>query len=82
MASRTVRARLDDRAEEALELLLRGGATESEIVRTALVEAADRRRRRAGLADEVAMLAADPVDSAERRAVMDDLRSLGPVWPE
>jgi hypothetical protein len=82
MASRTVRARLDEASEDALETLVREGRNESEAVRTALIEAAGRRRRRSALADEVRRLAEDPLDTAERRAVMDDMDSISPDWPE
>jgi hypothetical protein len=81
VASRTVRARLDDVSRDALELLLREGLNESEAVRTALVEAADRRRGRAYLAEEVARLAADPKDTALRLASVDELESTSPPWP-
>jgi len=81
MGSRTVRARLDPRAEADLELLLREGGTESDVVRLALAEAAQRRRRRSGLRDEVARLAADPVDLRARQAAMEDLDQLEPPWP-
>jgi len=58
------------------------GRNESEAVRTALVEAGGRRRRRAALADEVRQLAEDPVDTAERRAVMADMGAASADWPE
>jgi hypothetical protein len=58
------------------------GRNESEAVRTALVEAGRRRRRRSSLADEVRRLAADPVDTEERRAVMADMESASTGWPE
>lgn len=82
MASRVVRARLDEPAERALALVMREGRNESEAVRTALVEAADRRRRRSSLADEVRRLADDPVDTEERRAVMADMEAASADWPE
>ena len=43
MASRVVRARLDAASERALDRLMREGRNESEAVRAALVECADRR---------------------------------------
>ena len=60
---------------------MREGRNESEAVRTALVEAG-RRRRRSMLADEVRRLAEDPADTAERRAVMDDMEAASADWPE
>ena len=81
MASRIVRARLDQASERGLSTLMREGRNESQAVRTALTEAGERRSRRAALAAEVARLAADPLDTAERRAVMADMDSLAPDWP-
>jgi hypothetical protein len=82
MASRVVRARLDSASEEALSALMREGRNESEAVRTALLEAGARRRRGAALAEEVRRLAADPADTAERRAVMADMDAVSAGWPE
>jgi len=82
MPSRTVRARLDEASEQALETLVREGRNESEAVRTALVEAGRRRRQRSALVDEVRRLAEDPADAAERRAVMADMDAISPEWPE
>lgn len=81
MASRTVRARLDQASEQALDVLMREGRNESEAVREALVEAGKRRTRRAALAEEVARLADDPRDSEERRAVMADMDAVSADWP-
>jgi Arc/MetJ-type ribon-helix-helix transcriptional regulator len=82
MSSRTVRARLDEASEQALETLLREGRNESEAVRTALVEAGRRRRQRSALTEEVRRLADDPADTAERRAVMADMEAISADWPE
>jgi hypothetical protein len=81
VTSRTVRARLDDVSRDALELLMGEGLNESEAVRTALVEAGDRRRRRSHLAEEVARLAAEAQDTALRLALVDELESASPSWP-
>lgn len=81
MGSRTVRARLDEPSERALGVLTRAGLNQSEAVRTALVEAARARSRRAALLDEVAKLAADPADAAERAAVMADMDAIAAGWP-
>jgi len=81
VASRTVRARLDRRSEADLELLLRDGGTESDVVRAALAEAADRRRRRSTLRAEVARLAADPEDQRARAEALRDLDELEAPWP-
>jgi Arc/MetJ-type ribon-helix-helix transcriptional regulator len=82
MGSRTVRARLDDASERGLAVLMREGRNESEAVRAALVEAGERRARRSALAAEVARLAADDADAAERRAVMADMDAIATDWPE
>jgi hypothetical protein len=81
VASRIVRARLDDAAERALLTLMREGRNESEAIRAALTEAGRRRARRSTLAAEVARLAASPQDIAERRAVMADMEAAAPDWP-
>jgi len=60
---------------------MREGRNESEAVRAALVEAGERRLRRNALAEEVRRLAADPVDSAERRAVMAEMDAISADWP-
>ena len=81
MASRTVRARLDAQSEADLTLLLREGGTESDAVRLALAEAANRRRRRSALRAEVARLAADPDDRRAREEALRDLDELEAPWP-
>lgn len=63
-------------------MLMREGRNESEAVRTALVEAADRRRQRAALAEEVRRLNENPEDVAELKAIMSDFESIEPEWPE
>jgi Arc/MetJ-type ribon-helix-helix transcriptional regulator len=81
VASRVVRARLDRQSERALAVLVGEGRNESEAVRAALLEAAQRRSRRSELAAEVARLAADPDDIRERRAVMRDMDSVATELP-
>jgi Arc/MetJ-type ribon-helix-helix transcriptional regulator len=82
MASRVVRARLDDASERGLSALMREGRNESEAVRAALSEAGRRRRRQAALVEEVRRLAADAADTAERHAVMADMDAVSADWPE
>lgn len=82
MASRTVRARLDGPSEKALSVLMDEGRNESDAVRAALVEAAERRRRRSSLAAEVAALAFDADDARERREVLADMERLDSEWPD
>jgi hypothetical protein len=81
MASRVVRARLDQPSELSLELLMREGLNESEAVRAALVEAGDRRRSRSALAAEVARLASDEQDRAARAELMADMDAVASDWP-
>jgi hypothetical protein len=81
VASRTVRARLDSQSEADLTLLLREGGTESDVVRLALAEAANRRRRRSTLRAEVARLASDPDDRRAREEALSDLDGLEAPWP-
>jgi hypothetical protein len=81
MASRVVRARLDEASAQALSALMREGRNESEAVRTALVEAGHRRRRHAMLAEEVRRLADDPADTAARKDVMADMDTVSADWP-
>lgn len=67
----------------ALEDLARKrGLTRAEAARQAIAETAERERRRSGLAAEVAQLADDPVDRAERSRVMSDMDAIAAEWPE
>ncbi len=61
---------------------MREGRNESDAVRTALLEAGQRRVERSALAAEVSRLAADAADTAERRAVMADMDAAMAEWPE
>lgn len=76
-----VRARLDEPSTDALALLKAEGRTESEAVRTALVEAARRRLRRSELRAEAERVGRDPADRAEARAIMEDMDALRAPWP-
>jgi Arc/MetJ-type ribon-helix-helix transcriptional regulator len=78
--AQAISVRLDDEAERALERLVASGLSRSEAIRTALVTAADRLRRRSSLAAEVAALEADEADREEMQAVaslMESLRAPG-----
>ena len=81
MSSRTVRARLDPASERALSALMSEGRNESEAVRTALIEAGERRARRSALAVEVERLVTDEEDTAERHAAMADMDAVAADWP-
>ncbi len=80
--ARTVQARLDAHAEEDLALLRNHGHNDSEAIRLALREAADRRRRRSALRLEAQRAAADPDDLAEARRVREDMDAIAAPWPE
>jgi hypothetical protein len=70
--------RLDDASAAALDVVRAGEMTDSEAVRTALREAAMRRRTRSALRDEVKRLAADEADREEMRLIRDQLAELAP----
>jgi Arc/MetJ-type ribon-helix-helix transcriptional regulator len=58
---------------------MRGSVTsDSEAVRTALREAAARRRTRSSIAEEVERLAADDADRAEMRGIREQMAELAP----
>lgn len=52
--------------------------TDSEAVRTALLESAARRRTRSSIAAEVERLASDEADRAEMRIIRDQMAELAP----
>ncbi len=81
MASKFVRVQLDEGSELALSLLMGEGHSQSEAIRTALVEAGSRRTQRAGLAAEVKRLVHDEDDLRETRAVMAHMKEIGIDWP-
>ncbi len=79
---RTVQARLDERAEQDLAVLRDEGRSDSEAIRVALREAAERRRRRSALRLEAAAAAADPDDLAEALSVRREMDALAAPWPD
>ncbi len=76
--ARSLHVRLDDASVAALEIVRSGEMTDSDAVRTALHEAAARRRVRSALREEVRSLATDPADREEMRAVREQLAKLAP----
>jgi hypothetical protein len=76
--SRSLHVRLDEASVAALEIV-RAGGSDSEAVRTALREAAARRRLRSAVRDEVRRLAADEDDREEMRLVREQLAELAPL---
>jgi len=76
--ARSVHVRLDDASAAALAIVRAEGLSDSQAVRTALQEAAQRRSSRAALRREVELLAADTADSAEMRAIREHMAELAP----
>lgn len=79
--ARTVQARLDQRAEDDLAVIRGEGRNDSEAIRLALGEAADRRRSRVAIRMEAEQAAADPQDVAEARRVRADMDEIATPWP-
>jgi Arc/MetJ-type ribon-helix-helix transcriptional regulator len=76
---KAISIRLDEEAQEALRSLTRSGRTQSEAVREAIVELAQRGRR-GDLAAEAKRLSADRDDRTEKARVarvMESLRAEG-----
>jgi hypothetical protein len=80
--ARSLHVRLDEASAAALEIVRGDGLTDSEAVRTALREAAARRRVRSALRDEVRRLAADEHDREEMRIIREHLAELAPSPPD
>jgi hypothetical protein len=76
--TRSLHVRLDDASAAALEIVRAGELSDSEAVRTALREAAARRRLRSAVRDEVHSLAADPRDREEMQVIREQLANLAP----
>jgi hypothetical protein len=79
---RSLHVRLDDASAAALEIVRSDGLTDSEAVRTALREAAARRRARSAIRDEVRRLAADERDREEMQIIREQLAELAPPLSE
>ena len=78
MSERAISVRLDSQADAALAALTGSGMTQSQAIRRALVEAADRLSDDRSLAAEAARLAASDADRkeiADIRTIMDELRA-------
>jgi hypothetical protein len=75
---RSLHVRLDDASAAALEVIRAAGMTDSEAVRTALREAAARRRIRSSIREEVLRLAGDANDREEMRIIREQLAELAP----
>jgi Arc/MetJ-type ribon-helix-helix transcriptional regulator len=76
--ARSLHVRLDDVSSAALDVVRAEGLSDSEAVRTALREAAGRRRTRSAIRDEVRVLAADRMDREEMKLIREQLAELAP----
>ncbi len=77
--TRSLHVRLDDTSEAALAVVRAEVRTDSEAVRTALREAAVRRRARSAIRAEVWRLSRDEGDREEMRIVQEQMAALAPV---
>jgi hypothetical protein len=75
---RSLHVRLDDASVAALKIVRGDGLNDSEAVRTALQEAAARRRVRSAIRDEVRRVAADENDREEMCIIREQLAELAP----
>lgn len=78
VVARSLHVRLDDASASALEVVRADGLSDSEAVRTALREAAARRRARSTIREEVRQIAANPDDHEEMRLVREQMAALAP----
>src|SRR5262245_66332788 len=76
---RCLHVRLDEASAAALEIVRGDGLTDSEAVRTALREAAARRRVRSAIREEVRRVAADEADREEMRIIREKLAAIAPA---
>ena len=76
--AKSLHVRLDDSATAALSVVRGDGLTDSEAVRTALREAAARRRTSLAIAEEVKLLATDEADRTEMLLVREQMAELAP----
>jgi Arc/MetJ-type ribon-helix-helix transcriptional regulator len=77
--ARSIHVRLDDASVAALEIVRATEMSDSDAVRTALREAAARRRIRSTIAREVAELAGDTQDRAEMQRIREQMAELAPT---
>jgi hypothetical protein len=77
--ARSLHVRLDDASSAALDVVRAGGLSDSEAVRTALREAAARRRIRSAIQGEVLDLVADDADRVEMRIIREQMAELAPA---
>lgn len=77
--ARSIHVRLDDASDAALAVVRTAAMTDSEAVRTALREAAARRRVRSAIREEVQGVAADEADREEMRIIREQMVELAPA---
>ena len=77
--ARSLHVRLDDTSAAALDVVRAEGLNDSEAVRTALREAAVRRRARPALCEQVRRLAEDDEDREEMRVIREQMAALAPT---
>jgi hypothetical protein len=77
--ARSLHVRLDEASAAALDVVRAGGLSDSEAVRTALREAAARRRIRSAVRDEVRQVATDRNDREEMRIIREQMAELAPA---
>jgi hypothetical protein len=75
---RSLHVRLDEASASALEVVRAGGMTDSQAVRTALGEAAARRRVRSAIREEVRLVAGDESDREQMRVIRAQMVGLAP----
>jgi hypothetical protein len=80
--TRSLHVRLDDASAAALDIVRAEGLTDSEAARTALREAAARRRARSTIRAEVRLVAADEADRKEMRFIREQMAELAPALPD
>ena len=76
--ARSIHVRLDEASVAALEVVRASGMSDSDAVRTALREAAARRRSRSAVHQEVLRLAEDDTDREEMRVIREQMAELAP----
>lgn len=74
--TRAISVRLDEESDRALRSLQAAGMSRSEAIRSALLDAAQRLRRRSEVAAEAAALEADEQDREEMLAVAELMEQL------
>jgi len=82
VVARSLHIRLDDASAAALDVVRAGGMTDSEAVRTALREAAARRRGRSAIREEAQRVAADKDDREQMRFIREQMAELAPPTPD